>query len=164
MICNTASRAPAHPTVLLIQTREILVATAGGDLLRGSLAGVIWGLRCIWSLVRSFSWWRGFLLDWILWGYEWIFLGFSRLVLAFLWWFVLCEVVHWLESQKCYTHALTVRLPLFCFQGTVGLKKPPANDQTSPLHTNAGQALCDAWRSAAALWEAPCQDAGSRQK
>lgn len=73
MISNTVSRATAHPAALPIQTREEPALTAGRHLLRGCLHGVIQGLRSVWSLVRRSSWWRGFLLDWILWGSKWIF-------------------------------------------------------------------------------------------
>lgn len=75
--------------------------------------------------------------------------------------FVFGEVVHWLESQKCYTHASPSPLQLSMHYRPY---QPPPNYQTSPPHTNAGQALCDVWRNTGALSEAHCWDAASRQR
>lgn len=69
----TVSGAPAPYAVSLIQTREILDVTAGGDLLlKGPLTGVVQSiveLRCVCSLFKKPNWWQEFLLDWIIWGF-----------------------------------------------------------------------------------------------
>lgn len=123
---NKVSGAPAHSTVPMIQTRE--------GLLRRSFSAVVWVQTWVWNFIRNTNWWREFLLNWILWRFRWIFLGWRvprSVLLSFFWWIILAHVTHWLESQRHHTHPRAFRLLLFCFQGVVDLAN---SAQTIKLH------------------------------